>query len=194
MIIAACCVLTGVVAAHPGHVSFAEIERDAETGRLEVAMRVLPEDAERVLEQRAGGPVDLASPEAEPLMIAWLDEMFVVAPGGDEPPPEDYRPPAVPDRDGDGEPDARILWVGVAERGRDMWLLFEVEPPEDLGSLHEAWFMNRICFDIEPEQENILRVRQGDRRVTIRSDMKNPWVSAAHPILPSSPPNPPAGP
>lgn len=64
------------VAAHPFHVTIAEVNFNAETERLEVALRVYnPGDLEEVLGQRLGERVDLErTEEVDSAILDYLKE------------------------------------------------------------------------------------------------------------------------
>jgi len=61
--------LAPLACAHPYHVSVAEIERDVETDRLEVALKVWPEDLEKALTAQEGESVNLDRTEGVDEMI-----------------------------------------------------------------------------------------------------------------------------
>ncbi|MEQ9617506.1 MAG: hypothetical protein RLN60_05665 [Phycisphaerales bacterium] len=169
----------GVTFAHPYHVSVAEIERDAETNRLEVALRVWPEDLERVLSSATGERVNIERTEnADELIVAYLDRVFVVAPPSDDPPRSSTPAPVFGPAGEDGERAElpRIVWVGKEIEGREAWIYFEVRLPEGMDSIEGAWISNRLHFGAVEQQENVMRVRDGEFRVTVRTDERTPWV------------------
>lgn len=169
----------GVASAHPNHVSVAEVERNTETGRLEVALRCWPEDIEKVLSDRAGEDVTLESaPDIDERITHYLNEVFLIAPSGDAP-PDDWRPDPIIEKNKRGEPVEipRIIWVGKELERRDLWLYFEVRLPERIESLEGAWISNRLFLATVPSQENVMTIRDDDWRVTVRTEKERPWAT-----------------
>ena len=134
------------VAAHPYHTTLAEADWNGETNRLEIALRLLPEDFERALSARDRGskpPAD--DPGAlDDRIVAWLSQDFRVIPN-------------------DGEP-APIEWVGKEISIEYVWLYFEIPLP---GGLDGVTFEHRLLLDLEPEQVNTLLLRHDGERTTL---------------------------
>ncbi|MEL7471741.1 MAG: DUF6702 family protein [Planctomycetota bacterium] len=164
--------LAVVAAAHPDHSSVAEAKLNPKTNRLEVAMRVWPEDLERVLSARTQTNVrlDMDAKRIDPLIDAYLTEAFLLAPEGARPGP-DWRPPPPGD-----PPIDRIRWVGKELRDHEVWLYFEAELPAGATSVEGVWFSYRLLWEVAPDQENLLRVRDRGRRVTLRSTRADAWI------------------
>jgi len=129
----------GATVAHRFHVTMAEAEFNAETGRLEVALSVKLDDLERALRLRkdwidppaAGNELD--SRVATYLDLAWL---FV-----------------------DAEADTQsIVWVGAEYGSHDAWLYFEVPLPSGLEGVVVE---NRVFLELDPEHLNTVNFRQG---------------------------------
>ncbi len=121
--------------AHEYHVSLAEVEHNPETGHLEVALKVLPEDLEEAVSGTRGTAVRLEADGADELLAAYLESRFRV------------RDPA-----GEAQP---LTWVGKEVSHREAWLYFEV--PVEPGV---AWTLeNRMLFDVHPGQVNTVLFR-----------------------------------
>jgi hypothetical protein len=155
----------GVAGAHPYHVVFAEAEANPETEVLQVAMRVFPEDLERALERMSErARVDLDQTEdVDELIARYLARTVLLR-----------EPPAQGDEAVDAIEPSVIRWVGKEVGIRHAWLYFEVEigrpDPEGLE------ISLRAMFEIEPTQENTVRFRRGEERVTVRCNRREPWA------------------
>ena len=128
-------------AAHEYHASSAEIEFNRESGRLEIALQVIPEDLETALSAGRDRPVRLeATPDVDALITAYLADRFRVTGPSGEPQP--------------------ILWVGKEVSYRAAWLYFEIEVDGKV-----AWTLdNRVLFDVSESQINTVEFRDGERR------------------------------
>lgn len=133
--------------AHPFHITLAEAEYNAETGKLEVALRIYhPTDLEEALSRRAGRRINLEKTEgADDLIMQYLRENFVIEPPGGKPAP--------------------LEWVGKEVSLKTAWLYFEVPLP---GGPEGVAFRNRLLFDVERDQSNTIVFKQGERRASLR--------------------------
>ena len=177
-LITAVLAIATAASAHPHHVSVAEIERNGKTNRLEIALRVWPEDLEKTLEARTDRDIDLDSTEnVDELIADYLDETVLVAPKGEKP-STGWRPDPIKETDdrGDTVQLPRIIWVGKQFERRDLWLYFELRLPEGMESLEDAWISNRLFLRTVPSQENVMRIRDGDLRVTLRTETDRLWT------------------
>ncbi|MFG0275615.1 MAG: DUF6702 family protein [Phycisphaerales bacterium] len=155
-----------VAGAHPYHVAFLEAEANPETERLQVAMRIFPEDLERALERMSERrSVDLERAEdVDELITRYLARTVLLR-----------DPDAAPDDAELAEPEASIIhWVGKELGVRHTWLYFEV----DLGrpDAEGLEISVRSMFEVEPTQENTIRFRRGEERVTVRCNRREPWA------------------
>ncbi|MEM7154060.1 MAG: DUF6702 family protein [Myxococcota bacterium] len=127
--------------AHPYHVSTAEAwVRD---GRLEVALKVSPEDLQEALRRAAGKKVDIDG-DISALIRAYLRKHFTVrGPDG-----------LVP-----------MKWVGSEVEVETAWLYFEYETP---GSAKGYALYSGVFFDIAPAQVNRVLVHHGTASRTLR--------------------------
>lgn len=137
--------LAGVAAAHPRHLSIAEADWNAKTGRWEIALQVNPVDLEQALRRIANRPIDLdRSPGLDGLIQDYLSRTFVV-------------------RQSDGRR-AKLLWVGHEVDLKDAWLYFEV--PLDTGPA-QATFGAGYFFELLPDQANTINFRWGTSRQSL---------------------------
>jgi hypothetical protein len=167
--------------AHPYHVVFAEAEANPQTERLEVAMRVFPEDLERALERMADRQrVDLERTEdIDQLISRYLARTVLL------------RDPEAP-RDEDSPPAPSVIhWVGKEVGVRHTWLYFEVEL--DGPDAEGLEISVRSMFETEPTQENTVRFRRGEERVTLKCSRARPWVVIDFTPAPEAPDAPPEG-
>ncbi len=141
--------------AHPAHVSIAEAELNAETGRLEVALRVHPVDLERALQLRNKKRINLdKTNEVDALITAYLSDVFQV-------------------KRADGTA-AKINWVGKEISLKWGWLYFEVPMKE---GLEKARFSNRIFFELLEDQTNMILLKQGKSKTTLQFTHEEVWQS-----------------
>lgn len=149
--------------AHPAHFSFATVEWNAESAVLEVALRMEAATLERALRRIAKennhlGRANLAldSPEAEESVQQYLLPRFEV-------------------KTSQGDL-AAIQWVGFEASLLEAWAYFEVPVSGDPDGLV---FQNRILFEIEPEQVNVVNVIAGNRAGTVKLTSEEPKHSVS---------------
>ena len=153
--------------AHPFHVSLAEVEWNAQSGNLEVAVRVDPFDLERVLQQRVGRPLRLekeTEAQLDVLLREWVADVFRVegrvAAGG-------RRRVAT-----------KLEWVGHEQTPRFVWLYFELAFPCDVQALEvtQAMFLEEV-----PKQVNTVTLRVGRWTGAVNCTAQRPTQSVAVP-------------
>ena len=137
------------LAAHAIHTSVAEADYNAATRRLEVSLRVFIDDFEAALSVHARRRLALATtPPAEfdAATRAYLTGAFTV-------------------RTPDGQL-APLVWVGreVRDAENELWFHFEVPLP---GGIEGCRVHHRALGEQFPTQINSVRVRDGERRVTL---------------------------
>ncbi len=134
--------LAWAVAAHEYHASLAEVELNAESGRLEVALRVIPEDFEAVLGAKLGRSVRLEAADVDSVIAEYLESRFLVA--------------------GESRTPQPIVWVGKEVSHQAAWLYFEI--PVESG---EGWTLdNRVLLEHDSSQINTVLFRAGDKQAT----------------------------
>ena len=180
-------------AAHPFHLTIAEVELGPEGDRLEVALRVWPEDLEAVLAERLGERVNIEkTDDIDTAITDMLSDVFVVHPPGDRPPadwtPPRPKPPAPADPN--EQPSASpgpVVWIGKEVSHADTWLYFEYRLPAGVERLEELWISNRFGLREFEAQENFLRLRFGDRTATARCTALAPWALSQREPAPRTP-------
>ena len=134
--------------AHPFHATYTEVDWNAKSKVLEVALRVQPEDLDRVLSLRAKRKIDIEkTKDVDKLIQKYLAEVFLVEPKLKQP--------------------VAIRWVGKEVSSKEAWLYFEISRPQGIEGLK---LLNRIFLEIIPDEVNTVRVRHGKQRVTLRFD------------------------
>lgn len=143
----------GWALAHPNHASLAVAELNPDTGRLEVALKVDPDDLERAIRKATDSTIRPEDPAAEAHVEAYVRKRFVV------------RPPA-----GKSDRPRRMKWVGMEIKVDEAWLYFEI-PIRGIWGLR---IRNAIFFDLEDGQVNTLNLRDGDTRLTFVTNADRP--------------------
>ena len=130
--------------AHPSHVAIAEVEWNRETGNLEVAMRLRPEDVEDALSRMLRSErVDLErTKDVDKHLAAYLTPHFTVA-------ANDQR--------------QTIQWVGKEVTLRFVWVYFEVPMPENAATA-DLTLSCTVLMDLLPDQTNTVLLRDGNAR------------------------------
>lgn len=127
---------------HKFYVSLAQVEYNAETKSLEIAIRVFPDDLELALKRANNRNVDLArTPDVDKLLLAYLQTHFEI-------------------QNAKGE--TQILqWVGKETEVDSTWLYLESPCP---GGLTDARARNTLFFELYPEQANTINFKQAARK------------------------------
>lgn len=152
------CWLQGSAAAHPFHISSAEVEYDAASGRVQVSLKLQANDLEQALSRGAGRRVNIEQPQAKTEIVSYLGRHFYLSAAE----PTDQTIPT--DR-------SRVLWVGQELKGAWLWLYFELELPNhrELTRL-----TNTVLFDVNQQQINTVTVRHGSLRTTLKLTTAEP--------------------
>lgn len=122
--------LAGPALAHPYHTSFAEIDWSQDKNRLEVSLRVLPEDLETALTWRRGEPVVLGQNHADSDIAGYLREHFEV-----------FNP------QGEVQP---LQFIGIEVAYDESWLYFQIsaDPSQRLS------LRNTLLMEVDAGQTN----------------------------------------
>lgn len=140
------------VAAHPYHVSLAEVERNQKTGNLQVALCVWPADLEKAISRQSGEPVNLDEVEQlDRQLERFVREHFVV-------------------RDAEQNRMATIRWVGHELSLKQAWLYFEVKTSR----IAQLSLENRVFLAMNDEQLNQVNFVSGKHRSTFSFTAKTP--------------------
>ncbi|WP_152052552.1 DUF6702 family protein [Tautonia marina] len=160
---------SGSVAAHPFHVTIAEVEFNAEAGTLEMAIRIYnPGDLEQALSLREGERVNLEQTEkVDEMILDYLRDCLVITPP-------------------DGEA-AELAWVGKEVSVKTTWLYVEARLPD---GPEGASFTNRLLFEIEADQVNTMVFGRARDRVSLRFTRDDPTHRFQRPGASSSPRKP----
>ncbi len=132
--------LTPLASAHPIHTSYAEADFRPETNKLEIALRVYPDDLEAALSARAGKKITLehtAPPAFDVLLLTYLRATFLL-------------------RAADGTtPTLHLVGRELKDRDQHLWIYFECSLP---GGLAGTRLSHRFLRDAFPTQLNALRL------------------------------------
>ncbi len=147
---------------------------NAESGRLEVALRVFPDDLEEALSRRANRRIDLEkTKDVDDLIVAYLKEVFTVRPALPKKEPKQLAPPAPPPKP-TPKPKVKvgdIHWVGKEVEVQAAWLYFEVSLP---GGIHQMEFGNRVFFASQAGQINTMTIKEGAFKTSVRFTAEAP--------------------
>ena len=120
--------------AHKFYTSLAQVEYNAETGTVEVALRVFADDLELALTRRAGRQVRLErTKDRDRLVVEYVREKFELK-----------------NRAGQTK---ELRLVGVEVEREVAWLYFEAEMPEGLAG---ARLRDQVLFELFAKQVNVV--------------------------------------
>ena len=138
-------------AAHKYYMSLAQVEYNAQSKSVEIALRVFADDLELALKRRAGRDVNLdRTKDADRIILAYLRDTFEI-------------------KNRDGETKA-LKWVGMEVRSGVAWLYLEAEMPEGLSG---ARLRDHLLFELFEKQVNVVSLRFAGARadlVFVRGD------------------------
>ena len=133
--------------AHTFHTSLMQMEYNARSRCVEIAVQVFTHDLENVLTRRRGGRGRVRldkTPDAAKLALAYLNEAFTL-------------------RNRQGEVKT-FKWVGMEQSAEAVWLYVEAAMPEGLAG---ASVRNRIFFDLLDDQVNRVHVKFDGRKTDL---------------------------
>ena len=141
---------SSLVASHPYHVSFAEVEWNPKTGNFEVGLCVWPADLEKAISKMEDRSVDLdKETELSAVCKAYVTSRFRIV--------------------NDAGQAGQIRWVGEQVDLKQAWLYFEVSGNQTPGN----WKVdNRVFFELNSDQLNQIQVKTGDLRKTFASTVE----------------------
>ena len=186
--------------AHPYHTSLAEAEINRQSGRLEVALQVTPEDLDQALSAMTGKTVKIdTTPDVDKLIVKYLSSRFTVTAADKtskrqatdaKRPPKQHKP---------HRPQPVVLWVGKQVSAKAAWLYFELPLPQRLdqkrSGMEQVIVNNQIFFDRAQKQTNTIVLTDGRRKKTIVCTRDKRQESAASskgrrkPTLPAATPD-----
>ncbi len=159
--------------AHPFHISIAEMEYNAESKRIEVALKLHADDLERELERINSVEVDLESSQLADLAAGFLDRHFYLialssVPADSEQTQLDSGKPAVL---------SKVHFVGSELEKTWIWLYFELEllGPIVAEQDQDLALVNSVLLGRVRDQINTVRVRTGQMRHALKMTRKSPW-------------------
>ncbi len=157
-----------VASAHPFHATLSEIEWNAQTSRLEVAVRVDPGDLERALRARTGRRLVLeheTEDARDGLLAEFVKETFRVAGFGDQRAGRPWK--------------AQVHFVGHELAPRFAWLYFELSFPGDVRRLE---ITQSMFTAVVPRQVNLVTARVGRWTGTIHCTADRPTGTLVLPL------------
>lgn len=154
------------VAAHPRHESIAEAEWNRETGKLEVALRLRPEDIESALTRvlRRSKRVNLDStPDVDEHLQAYLGARFTL-------------------HSADSKKRQEFVWIGKEVDLRYAWVYFELTMP---AAPEQAVLSSTVLMDLLPDQVNTVLIKDGRRQSSLQfsrlKPRQRPWEKQVKP-------------
>ncbi|MEZ6124881.1 MAG: DUF6702 family protein [Planctomycetaceae bacterium] len=177
--------LTSSVEAHPFHASIAEIEWNPRSARFEVALRINQAELEDAVSAVQGARFRIEdSAEVDPKLRTYIQHNFRVT----------FEP----------SDEAEFHWLGAEAELHEIWIYFEIipkkanpstenSPPtgradrwEDLfpteksssrkSIVDDVLVKNRLLFDVQPAQLNLIRLKCGRQRVSSQTTAETPSV------------------
>jgi hypothetical protein len=144
------------VSAHPIRSSFAEADYHPETKKLEVALRVFPDDLETALSARAGRPISLARtapPTFDLALLAYLRATFLLRAADDS------------------VPVLHLVGREMKDHDPHLWIYFECQIPGDFTGVRLS---HRVLREAFPEQLNALRLGQKGKILLFLNNTEQP--------------------
>ena len=153
------------LSAHPQHESIAEAEWNHKTGKLEVAMRLRPEDLESALTRMLGSSkrVNLDSTsDVDKHLQAYLQARFTLKADGAK-----RRQP--------------FTWIGKEVDLRYAWVYFEITMPAKDAA--KAALSSTVLMDLLPDQVNTIVLQDGKQQTSLQfsrlQPVQRPWRTQA---------------
>ena len=139
-------------ATHPFHVSIAEVEYNSKSKKLEIALKVWPNDLEKAVEIQNKRRVNIEKdPKADELILKYLESAFQVTDIKKKP--------------------GKLNWVGKEIGIKEAWLYFEVSLENGVDG---AVFENKICFEVLDDQVNTVLFRKDKKRLSLKTTRNQP--------------------
>ena len=137
------------VEGHPFHESLAEAYWNPEIRKLEVVVRIHPEDLETAVRRQKGQSIQLEDREAEAEVERYLRRTFRIR-------SRDQRP-------------VEFEWVGLEINVRSAWVYFEVPL---VGRLEGTVIINELLNHV-PHQTNTVSIRDRERQASLKFTSAN---------------------
>ncbi len=161
-------------AAHPFHISTAEMEWDAKTNRIQVSLKLQAADFESALSQLAGKRINIDKGSLDELITTYLDRHFFLAGQPDaKTQPAENRP--------SGHTRSQAHFLGLQLKGTWLMLYFELElpanrdVPTDNATTDTGWTLsNTVLFETTEGQINTIAVRHSNQRTALKMTRQEP--------------------
>jgi len=142
-LISTCC-----VAAHPYHVSLAEVNWNPKSGNFEVALCLWPADLEKAIAIAQGKPIDLDKVDnLDELIERYVAKKFLLR-----------RAKPVGGSKAESIAKPTIRWVGHEKTIKEAWLYFEITGDKTPA----RWTIeNRVFFELNDDQMNQVQMTIG---------------------------------
>ena len=146
--------------AHPCHVSFAEVEWNAKTGNLEVALKLDPDDLEQAVRRHCGKRISIDHADSAAVIEAYIRKNFTIA----------TPRPKVEGKDAtslvSGRSNVaknRFQWIGSEINEKTAWLYFEIAAKDG----PEGMVVRNGLLANAPHPTNTVHIRSGKRSATM---------------------------
>ena len=166
------------MAAHPFHISVAELEWNPESRRIEVSLKVQSLDTDQALSKLARQRVNIEKvAEPEKLLEKFLSSHFYLVPADQV----DVSQPRQPQFAEDAVR-SKVHYIGHELEITWLWVYFELELEEPtiqrMAAAPETnWLLvNSVLLDITEGQINTVSIRHDDKKFSKRTTVKQPWL------------------
>lgn len=107
-------------AAHPFHVSYAEVDWNPKTGKFEVALKIDPDDLERAVRLHCRKRINIDHKSSAPLIASYICDNFAIRE------PRKNRPTSATRVTSPANNQKAFKWVGSEIDTKQAWLFFEL--------------------------------------------------------------------
>ena len=166
------------IAAHPFHISVAELEWNPVSRRIEVSLKLQSLDTDQALSKLARQRVNIEKvSEPEKLLERFLTSHFYLVPSDQV----DVSQPREP-KLADDVVRSKIHYIGHELEVTWLWVYFELELEEPtikrMAAAKEIdWLLvNSVLLDITEGQINTVSIRHENKKLSKRTTVKQPWL------------------
>ena len=135
---------------HKYYVSVTEMNYDSNSGKIEIIMRVFPNDIENVLHDTYEIDADLTKRETKNFLYRYINKSFHIW---------------------SGEEEIAYNILGTSEEYDFLIILIEAKTASDL---HDLIVKNTVLQDLFDEQKNLLHFKSGDKKQSFILEKGNP--------------------
>ena len=177
----ACC--SAAIAAHPFHISSAEMERNPQSQRFEVSLKLHALDLEQALSTQEKRKVNVEEDaDVQQLLTSYLESHFFFTEMSHVGQGEDAKAAIEPKF-----ARSKIHFVGQELKTNWLWLYFEIEliPSKEIDEIRKAdepqsaealVLVNSVLLDVTDGQINTVAVRHDGKRVSLRTTTRQSWA------------------